>query len=683
MKFPPLAIFMLLLVVLLIVVLFGKYIPEGFIAYGKATADMATVTMPGYNKSVYKLYDSLYFDATNGNMIELFGPASPTGTATSGTATTDTATTDTANITKMVLMPRTGSTVFTFQAPITTSIISDNLKESRLNPAYLSWSVPTSSTPLPDAQYQISYVPWGKDTLVHVYDMTQSKQVGLYTLMDGGSKTEDMYKPAQATVKPTATTADTDPFNGKVKTLPVYDPTKASNVFQLTANVFFDMKCGYLLVQNANSGLDVYSGNVDTAGVPIKAFTGVMTAMAANSTPSSRTSGSGATAPASPASPTVASTSTVPFLVMDSAKGNMILYKYLGDSAQRTLVVVFSLDGTNMLKIQYVGRFNPSSSSGVDVDPTGTGTPGPVSGPLPGPLPGPGPVSGPGPVPGPIATGQGTLDDVITAYYLNNFGIGQGTGQGTGQGQGTGLGPLGNNNYMLKSQIIPPVCPTCPSYSPTCTTCQGQGQGTGPGPGKGTGPSQGTEKGTEKDTDRSNNAIKGAASDTWSGVKTAGKDVKGAVGDVYGGVKEVGSDVKGAVGDAYGEVKELGSNVKGAVGDVFGGVKGAVGDVYGGIKGAVKDVYSGVKDVGGDVYSGAKRLGRGGGDEQGRNSRGTAGNWTGDLQGNMGYAGGNSTGSGVRYITSGASPMSYYGGVPDRGDSDFLPVTADFSRFGR
>jgi len=288
MKFPPLAIFMLLLVVLLIVVLWGKYIPEGFIAYGKATADMAIVTMPFYNRPVYKLYDSVYFDKINGNVIELFGTAS----AAQDPAT---ATTDTTKITKMVFMPRTGSTFYTLQPPITEASISANLKVNRMDPAYLSWSYPTTATPLPDAQYQVSYVPWGKDTLVHLYDMTTSKHVGLYTFLDGSTQTEELYTAAQMALKPTATTADTDPKNGSIRTVTVYDPKKASNIFQLTANVFFDMKCGYLLLQNTDSSLDVYKGDVDSAGVPIKVFTKVTQNMAANSTPDSRTSTGGST----------------------------------------------------------------------------------------------------------------------------------------------------------------------------------------------------------------------------------------------------------------------------------------------------------------------------------------------------------------------------------------------------
>jgi hypothetical protein len=466
-------------------------------------------------------------------------------------------------------------------------------------------------------------------------------------------------------------------------------------VFQLSANVFFDMKSGYLLVQNTNTSLDVYNGVVNATGEPVKVFTGVTTAMASGVTPDSRSG-----------------TSTTPFLVMDTAGGNMVLYKYLGDSAHRTLVVVFSLDtssaggnaSTNLLKIRYVGRFNPSSNTGVDIDPAavgqGTGGTGGTGGTSPSPVPSVPSVPShvpsvpyPGTGQGTGTVGQGTLDEVINAYYLNNFGIGTGT-----QG-GTTAGALANN-YMLKSQIIPPVCPTCPSYNPTCSTCTGTGTGTGT--------SKDTEKakdGDKKDGDKkdaSGNHIRSdinqGASDVYGGVKTVGKDVKGAVGDVYGGVKEVGKDVKGAVGDAYGEVKELGGEVKGAVGDVFGGVKGAVGDVYGGIKGAIGDVYGGVKGVGGDVYGGAKRLGShvyGGAKRLGshvkdeynenriNNSRGTPGNMGGDLQGNMGYAGNGSSSSGVRYITAGASPMTYYGAVPERGQSDFLPVTADFSRFGR
>jgi hypothetical protein len=700
MKFPPLAIFILLLVVLIFTAIWGKYIPEGFIAYNKAAADMSTVTMPYYGKSVYKLYDSLYFDATNGNVLELFGAsdsaaagastganagAGGSGSAGAGAGTAG----DIQNVTSMVLMPRTGSTIYTINTTTTTPppTFSANVTGNTLNAAYQSWSIPTSSSPLPSAQYQVSYLPWNQDTFIHIYDSIAKKHIGLYSFFkSSGSVSENLYKSDQAAMIPTATAPDSHPSNGKVATVAVYDPKKASNVFQLTSNVFFDMTCGYLLVQNTNSSMDVYNGNVDTAGVPLKAYTAVTAAgiIASGATPLTR-SGTGT------------STSTTPFLV-SAGGGTVVLYKYLGDSLQRTLVVVFSAD-SNLLRIQYVGRFNPSSATGIDIDPA-TSPPPPAGGgggvPPAGGGGGVPPAGGGGGGGPPGVTAGSTLDDVINAYYLQNYGIGTGTGSGGGTSCGSG-----NNNYMRKTQIIPPVCPTCPSYSSNCTTCNastGTTAGTSAGTTAGTAATTTTNKDNDKDGSGNNirSDIKGAAGDVWGGVKEVGSDVKGGVGDVYGGVKQVGSDVKGAIGGAYGEVKEVGSEVKGAVGDIgsgikgavgdiYGGIKGAVGDVYGGVKGVGKDVYGGVKDVGDDVYDGAKRLGSHIKDEyreQNRNSRGTAGNMRGDLQGNMGYAG-NGSGSGVRYITGGASPMTYYGAASDRGSSEFLPVTADFSRFGR
>ena len=59
-----------------------------------------------------------------------------------------------------------------------------------------------------------------------------------------------------------------------------------------------------------------------------------------------------------------------------------------------------------------------------------------------------------------------------------------------------------------------------------------------------------------------------------------------------------------------------------------------------------------------------------------QNSRGMAGNYNGD-------AGQSSVAPKGNYITTGADPSTYYGAVPDRGSSNFIPITNDFSKFGR
>jgi hypothetical protein len=104
---------------------------------------------------------------------------------------------------------------------------------------------------------------------------------------------------------------------------------------------------------------------------------------------------------------------------------------------------------------------------------------------------------------------------------------------------------LFKNDFIRKTQIVPPVCPTCPkcSGSDVCTNCGGNG-------GSGT-------------TDGSGNNI-----------------IKSAVGGAVGLTKE-------AVGGAVGLTKE-----------VVGGAVGLTKEVVGGAVGIVKDTASGIYNIG-------------------------------------------------------------------------------------
>jgi hypothetical protein len=70
MKLSPLLLFLILLIVLVISVLFGKMLNmEGFVSFGKSLETMDTILIPEYSttKQVYKVYDNLYYDYDNGN----------------------------------------------------------------------------------------------------------------------------------------------------------------------------------------------------------------------------------------------------------------------------------------------------------------------------------------------------------------------------------------------------------------------------------------------------------------------------------------------------------------------------------------------------------------------------------------------------------------------------------------
>jgi hypothetical protein len=135
-----------------------------------------------------------------------------------------------------------------------------------------------------------------------------------------------------------------------------------------------------------------------------------------------------------------------------------------------------------------------------------------------------------------------------------------------------------------------------------------------------------------------------------------------------------GKGVSGAAGLAK-------DTVTGAVGlakDTVGGAVGLAKDTVGGTVGLLKSAGTGVKDI--------LTPGQGQGQGQGQ----VQGQYGGQGQGQ--YGGGQGQGQGpymnsqvsARYNTApGADPYSYYGALPSKGQSNYIPITADFSAFSK
>ena len=87
MKLTPFILFLILLFVLVISIVFSRFLPlinskEGFISFKKDTNSLNYVYIPQYssqtstsNSTVVKLYDNLFFDTKNANIIEVNGSA--------------------------------------------------------------------------------------------------------------------------------------------------------------------------------------------------------------------------------------------------------------------------------------------------------------------------------------------------------------------------------------------------------------------------------------------------------------------------------------------------------------------------------------------------------------------------------------------------------------------------------
>jgi len=205
------------------------------------------------------------------------------------------------------------------------------------------------------------------------------------------------------------------------------------------------------------------------------------------------------------------------------------------------------------------------------------------------------------------------------------------------------------NDYMLKTQIVPPVCPTCPSCpsSGVCNNCGGNG-GSGTSVGGG---------------------VVGVANNAVTGTVGVAKDVVGGtVGlarDTVGGTIGLARDT---VGGTVGLAKDTVGGTVGLARETVGGTVGLVKDAVGGTVGLTKDVVGGVANTVGKLSP-----------TEVSNDGSSSNSNTSSNSANTVYSAGGGKGTS---ITAGSDPSSYFGALPPKG-SNFIPVTADFSRFGR
>ena len=265
-----------------------------------------------------------------------------------------------------------------------------------------------------------------------------------------------------------------------------------------------------------------------------------------------------------------------------------------------------------------------------------------------------------------------------------------------------------DDNYILKTQIVPPVCPTCPNCENNCrgggvcTDCGGQGgSGTRSESGSTLAKEESKKGPVSKVIDETGNVVEQTVDATGNLVSTtasaAGNLIKDTAGtavdvlddtvgdvarDVYGGARGVAGDVYGTTKNVAGEVY---GTTKGLAGDAYSTTTGVAGDIYGTTSGILGDLYGGAKQLTQDVYGGVKNVGSvANASMQGNMQRAQQQ----QLQGGLPVQG-NGANIGVTqrtaYTNTGISQpnvYNYYGALPEK-QLNFIPITTDFSAFGR
>ncbi len=568
-KITPLMIFLIMLTILIVFTMICKlpFMQEGFVSFKQSSSEGSREVIPQYDSSErpYKLYDSMYFDNINGNLIEVDSSAYQTGNVDLTGNT----------ISSISVLPRNSVDVYTYEITSTNQILPS--QPTTLNSSYKSMIYRSESDETD--KYTVFYMPWGKKTYLHVIntstDPAQSEHFYLF------SDTSVVYSKDLNSTPLTASSyiQDTDSNNNYEIITSNYN--SARKVYQISKYVKYDLKNGNLLItNNQNNSIELHKRNTES-----KIFINV------SSSDEERTFGNDE------------SYTSVDFtvrLLNDESGANNVLFVCQGFDS---LVAVIGKDYQNNIVLKTVKRFNPNgldNGEGVDSSNSVNNLNNSAYNDLLGRFL------------------TDSPDDASIQDIFKNLLNQQSSMQNEEE--------LNLDNYILKTQVVPPVCPACPACpnleldkDSLCSNCGGNGgSGTLSGNGNSTVAGDAVSKNQEKDLTE--------------------------------------------------KVSDTAINTVDAVGDVASGALGSVGDIASGALGAVGDVASGAVDAAGDVASSVVNAGNkvvaSSSDEEKETT--------------------NLMNSNTQVLANSESdPYSYYGQVPYKPTNEFLPRTADFSSFGK
>lgn len=648
MKFSPIVIFLLILSALAIMVVLTQSFgnpdikpanQEGFLQYhgNKSTLDSfkrteSPVKIPYYStdKDVHKLYDNLYYDPKNGAVIVLYGDQR------SGSEETDGKSINAINI-----FERNGSN----QGRKNVSSVPTTANYTPLastNSIISSYKTFTIITDTGSDKYELVYIPWGKETFLHLMDLNARTHVATFAYNGDGSIMTTSVSLSGNTVatkveeiiynKPITARAKSDPRYHKDDSAAMVITSKYSStnyLYQLCENVKYDPNSGQVASVITVGASVAKSHEYADFAAPKKLAVYSRPKISNSKIETFKTEYTLVSDNRSEIQP-------IPTPVaIDKADGGVVdgFVGIVFDSLQTDFTVLYIATGKRSILVAMYPKESDSRSEYT------------VHNVL-------------------RFNANGSKDDGTTYSAVGSSMDSQATG-GTGNDylqmllylQGTGSGNLYSgafsNDYMLKSQIVPPVCPTCPScpsYDGVCASCGGKG-------GSGTQGSGG--EGNEPGLGR-------IIYDSGSGTKDLLEKAGGGATDLVRDAGEAGLGVA-AVGAGLGV-----AGVQGAVGlgrEVVTGTVGLGREVVGGTIDLAKDAGQGVADTFGRINP--TQVSSTQFDNVGS---GTSGTGTG--------TGGQSGAGAARPMTAGSDSLSYFGALPAKG-GNYIPVTADFSRFGR
>jgi hypothetical protein len=237
MGIPTSFIFVLLLLLFIFAIIFCAP-REGFVSFAYSEDSLVDVIVPQYSttKPVIKLHDSLFFDKSNANLLEVDSEGYNGNVDLTGNT-----------ISRITVSPRIGTTSTTYTVSTSDNVIptgSNITTKSMTSKSYESKSEETD-------KYTAFYIPYLYQTYIHILNTTEKKQMTSFMFGSGNAannyefKTGSTYDDSQLADLESYVN-DTDANNNTEVLNTDYSNTR--KIFQLSKYVNFDMSNGNVII---------------------------------------------------------------------------------------------------------------------------------------------------------------------------------------------------------------------------------------------------------------------------------------------------------------------------------------------------------------------------------------------------------------------------------------------------
>ena len=411
-------IFVLLLLLFIFAIIFCAP-REGFVSFAYSEDSLVDVIVPQYSttKPVIKLHDSLFFDKSNANLLEVDSEGYNGNVDLTGNT-----------ISRITVSPRIGSSSTTYTVSTSDNVIptgSNITTKSMTSKSYESKSEETD-------KYTAFYIPYLYQTYIHVLNTTEKKQMTSFMFGSGNAannyefKTGSTYDDSQL-AQLESYVNDTDANNNTEVLNTDYSNTR--KIFQLSKYVNFDMSNGNVIIFQGDGNdkkMNIYKRD---RSVEQRAVAGTTTNAYDGET-------------------TLVNMSYTVITAVDACGQLLVVYVPSGTTSMVALIGLKDIN-TAQYDLKNVKRF---TTNGVDYGDLTTN---------------------------PSTTTAVPSSTPTTASGVTNT-VAQTSGTLTDSNTGTSC-PNDMDDYLLKTKVIPPVCPACPSCpkcdssNGVCGSCGGNG----------------------------------------------------------------------------------------------------------------------------------------------------------------------------------------------------------------